>query len=133
MRVYRSTLRKAMSALYRQAVEPSARLIEERQLEDEWMLQTGLRRSDFHDAMNDMRLEHWVVNVQHGALKCIKFTPEGLVQLQSPESSGMIRDLLDWITLKRAHLRVLKRGPRALPPARIADVSRSPAGIPQGS
>lgn len=108
MRVLPSTLLKAMSHLYQKVVEPSACVIDELQLENEWVLVIGLRRSDFQEALNDLKQKRLVVDRSHGAMKWIEFTYDGIEHLKNPPKNGVMQELRDWVTLKRANLRKLK-------------------------
>lgn len=108
MRVLPSTLHRALSHVYQVAIEPASSIVDELELENQWVLVTGLRRSDFRQIIGDMKHKGFVVEKTHHSLKWIEFTFEGIAHLNQPPQGGVLQGLQDRITLKRASLRRMK-------------------------
>lgn len=109
MRVVQSTLEKAMARLYKTAVGPYATVVDETELENEWLLITGLRRSDFHQILDDMKRRRFVIERAHASARWIEFTTEGTAFMRAQPAISPIQELSDWLTLKRASLRKFKQ------------------------
>lgn len=83
-------------------------IVNELELENQWVLVTGLRRSDFRQIIGDMKRTGLIVEVTYHSAKWIEFTFEGIVHLNQSPPGGILQGLQDQITLKRASLRNLK-------------------------
>jgi hypothetical protein len=108
MRVLPTTLHRALSHLYRVAIEPASSIVDELELENQWVLVTGLRRSDFRQIIDVMKHRGFVVEKMHHSVKWIEFTFEGIAHVNQPPQGGVLQALQDRITLKRASLRRMK-------------------------
>lgn len=108
MRVLPSTLHRALSHVYRVAIEPTSFIVDELELENQWALVTGLRRSDFRQIIGDLKSKGFIVEKVHHSVKWIEFTFEGIAHLSQPPQGGILQGLRDRITLKRASLRRMK-------------------------
>lgn len=105
MLVLQSTLEKAMARLYKVAVEPYASIVDETELENEWLLIIGLRRRDFHQILGDMKRRRFVIERAHESARWIEFTAEGIAFLRERSGVRPVQEIRDWWTLQRASSR----------------------------